>query len=53
MTAGAVPSFVKQYAQLGALMAEGVKAYIREVREGRFPAPAEAAPRPRSPKERA
>jgi 3-methyl-2-oxobutanoate hydroxymethyltransferase len=53
LTAGAVPSFVKQYAHLGALVAEGVKAYIREVKDGRFPAPAEAAPRSRAPKERA
>jgi 3-methyl-2-oxobutanoate hydroxymethyltransferase len=53
LTGEAAPSFVKQYAQLGALMTEGVKAYIREVKEGRFPTPAQAAPGPRGRKSRA
>jgi 3-methyl-2-oxobutanoate hydroxymethyltransferase len=53
LTPGAAPSFVKQYAHLGALVAEGVKDYIREVKEGRFPASTEAALRSRAPKERA
>jgi 3-methyl-2-oxobutanoate hydroxymethyltransferase len=53
LTAGAAPSFVKQYAHLGALVAEGVKDYIREVKDGRFPASTEAALRSRAPKERA
>ena len=34
---GPVPPFVKQYAQLGELMVEAVKAYADEVREGRHP----------------
>ena len=37
LTADAAPSFVKQYAHLGALVTEGAKAYIHEVKEGRFP----------------
>ena len=35
---GPVPPFVKQYAQLGELMVEAVKAYADDVREGRYPA---------------
>ena len=34
---GPVPPFVKQYAQLGELMVEAVKAYAADVREGRYP----------------
>ncbi len=34
---GPVPPFVKQYAQLGELMVEAVKAYADDVREGRYP----------------
>lgn len=32
------PKFVKQYADLGKAAREGVKAYVSEVREGKFPA---------------
>jgi 3-methyl-2-oxobutanoate hydroxymethyltransferase len=32
------PKFVKQFAQVGELMREGVKAYIKETKEGTFPA---------------
>ena len=39
LTGDAAPSFVKPFAQLGALMSEGVKQYIREVKDGRFPPP--------------
>lgn len=35
-----VPKFVKQFANLGEIMAEGFKAYDREVKEGVFPAEA-------------
>jgi 3-methyl-2-oxobutanoate hydroxymethyltransferase len=34
---GDAPSFVKQYAQLGALMTEGVKAYVHDVKQSEFP----------------
>ena len=34
---GTVPSFVKQYAQLGDLMTSATRAYIDDVRGGRFP----------------
>ena len=44
LSGDAAPSFVKHYAQLGAQLAEGVKAYIHEVKTGRYPAPAEGAP---------
>ncbi len=37
LTPEAAPSFVKQFAHLGALVTEGAKAYIHEVKEGRFP----------------
>jgi len=37
LTADGAPSFVKQFAHLGALVTEGAKAYIHEVKEGRFP----------------
>ena len=33
-----VPSFVKQYADLGRQMSEAAREYVREVREGEFPA---------------
>jgi 3-methyl-2-oxobutanoate hydroxymethyltransferase len=36
---GFVPSFVKQYAQLGESIAQATRAYIEDVRAGRFPAP--------------
>jgi 3-methyl-2-oxobutanoate hydroxymethyltransferase len=36
---GFVPSFVKQYAQLGQTMTQATRAYIEDVRAGRFPAP--------------
>ena len=32
------PKFVKQFAQVGELMKEGISAYIRETKEGTFPA---------------
>ncbi len=35
---GAIPPFVKQYAQLGAEMVEAARAYGEDVREGRYPA---------------
>jgi 3-methyl-2-oxobutanoate hydroxymethyltransferase len=44
---GAVPSFVKQYAQLSADISAATTAYIDDVRSGRFPAvstPPRAAP---------
>ncbi len=40
---GLVPSFVKQYAQLGEAMTAAARAYIEDVREGRFPARPEKA----------
>jgi 3-methyl-2-oxobutanoate hydroxymethyltransferase len=45
LTGDAAPSFVKQFAHLGTLMAEGVKEYIQEVKDGRFP-PAPSARKP-------
>ena len=33
-----VPSFVKQYAQLGEQIVSATREYINDVREGRFPA---------------
>jgi len=36
---GPVPSFVKQYARLGEAMIEAAKAYVEDVRQGRFPPP--------------
>jgi 3-methyl-2-oxobutanoate hydroxymethyltransferase len=36
---GFVPSFVKQYAQLGEAMTNAARTYIEDVRECRFPAP--------------
>ncbi|HEY3442800.1 MAG TPA: 3-methyl-2-oxobutanoate hydroxymethyltransferase [Paludibaculum sp.] len=35
---GSIPRFVKQYANLGAIMAEAARAYIEDVRGGAFPA---------------
>lgn len=35
---GAVPRFVKRYADLGAVMAEAARAYMDDVRSGTFPA---------------
>lgn len=32
------PKFVKHFADVGSLMKEGFKAYIKEVKEGTFPA---------------
>jgi 3-methyl-2-oxobutanoate hydroxymethyltransferase len=40
---GVAPPFVKQYARLGELMVTAAKAYAQDVREGRFPAPGQAA----------
>lgn len=37
LTGDTAPSFVKQFAHLGSLMTEGVKAYIQEVKDGQFP----------------
>jgi 3-methyl-2-oxobutanoate hydroxymethyltransferase len=37
LTGDAAPSFVKQFAHLGALMTDGVKGYIQEVKGGQFP----------------
>ena len=37
LTGDAAPSFVKRFAQLGDLMTEGTKSYIREVKDGHFP----------------
>jgi 3-methyl-2-oxobutanoate hydroxymethyltransferase len=37
LSGDAAPSFVKQFAHLGALMTEGVKGYIQEVKDGQFP----------------
>jgi 3-methyl-2-oxobutanoate hydroxymethyltransferase len=37
LTGDVAPSFVKQFARLGDFMAEGTKAYIQEVKDGRFP----------------
>ena len=39
LTSGHVPKFAKRFADVGALMREGVTAYINETREGSFPAP--------------
>ena len=38
LTAGRVPKFVKQYCDLRATIAEGVRQYIGEVQSGEFPA---------------
>jgi 3-methyl-2-oxobutanoate hydroxymethyltransferase len=35
---GAVPSFVKEYAQLGSAIADAARAYVDDVRTGRYPA---------------
>ncbi len=40
---GAVPSFVKRYAELGEVVLNATRAYIEDVRSGRFP----AGPEPR------
>lgn len=37
LTGDTAPSFVKQFAHLGELVAEGTRAYIQEVKDGRFP----------------
>lgn len=37
LTGDTAPSFVKQFAHLGILMTDGVKDYIHDVKEGRFP----------------
>jgi 3-methyl-2-oxobutanoate hydroxymethyltransferase len=42
ITAGPVPSFVKQYARLGEQMVAAVEAYADDVRAGRFPEAAKA-----------
>ena len=43
LSGDATPPFVKQFAHLGALLTEGVRGYIREVKEGRYPELKEAA----------
>ena len=35
---GAVPSFVKEYAQLGTAIADAARSYVEDVRAGRYPA---------------
>jgi 3-methyl-2-oxobutanoate hydroxymethyltransferase len=42
---GAVPPFVKQYAQLGEEIVAAAKTYAQEVRDGRFPAPEQLSAR--------
>lgn len=44
LTTGHVPSFVKQYAQLADVVRKAAATYVREVREGRFPAVPENIP---------
>jgi len=44
LTTGHVPSFVKQYAQLADVVQKAAATYVREVREGRFPAVPESIP---------
>lgn len=39
MYGGFKPKFVKQFADVGKTMREGIAAYIKETREGTFPAP--------------
>jgi 3-methyl-2-oxobutanoate hydroxymethyltransferase len=34
---GPMPRFVRQYAQLAETLADATKAYLADVREGRFP----------------
>ena len=53
LTPDAAPSFVKQFAHLEGLVTEGAKAYIREVKEGRFPELKEDASAARSRKTQA
>ena len=43
LTGDAAPAFAKQFAHLGALMTDGVKDYIHEVKTGQFP----PAPQPK------
>lgn len=38
LTAGHVPKFAKRFAEVGALMREGINAYISETQSGTFPA---------------
>lgn len=38
MTTGHTPKFVRQFAQVGALMRQGIKDYISETKSGAFPA---------------
>ena len=47
LTGDAAPSFAKHFANLGTLMTEGVKDYVREVRDGRFP-PVPAVKKPQA-----
>lgn len=42
---GKVPRFVKKYVDAGALMLQGVEAYIREVQDGTFPGPEHGFPK--------
>ena len=39
ISSGHIPSFVKQYASLGAAMRTALEAYVADVRAGRFPEP--------------
>lgn len=50
LTGEAAPSFVKHFAHLGSLMTEGVKDYIQEVKDGRFPLAPSTKPSAPSPK---
>jgi 3-methyl-2-oxobutanoate hydroxymethyltransferase len=42
LTTGYVPKHVQQYAQVGEIMTDAVQRYCRDVRDGRFPAPAQS-----------
>ena len=46
LTAGAVPSFVRSYAQLGTAVSDAVRAYVHDVQTGSFPGPGASASRP-------
>ncbi len=44
ISSGHIPSFVKQYANLGAAMRTALEAYVADVRAGRFPEPRHTYP---------
>jgi 3-methyl-2-oxobutanoate hydroxymethyltransferase len=46
---GAVPGFVRHYAQLGETVEQAVKAYAEDVRSGAFPSPQYCYPFPKKP----